>query len=287
MGLRKTTNVTTHIVQRGSKGQGRAHDASDVRFDNAGTGLGSTTVQAALVELETASGAPGAPGAPGDPGSQIFSGHGAPSDGLGAIGDYYLDRDAPVTLWGPKHRQSIGVVWNNLNETISSGVGAPSSTGVGTYGDRHVYIDVTNYNPATRTGGVPYVRNSPGSEWMGPLNDSTWPAVFTGSDSPVDVEGAEGGDYYVKNPVGGGAILVFQAEWQLSEPTWEGQYVELKGNPGEPGEQGPAGADGADGTVAAAADVPFDNTGSGLTAEDLQAAIDELVTRIEALENPA
>lgn len=46
-----------------------------------------------------------APGVIGPPGSQILSSNGAPDAGLGAIGDYYLDKTTNE-LYGPKSQES-------------------------------------------------------------------------------------------------------------------------------------------------------------------------------------
>lgn len=49
--LRKTQNVITHIVQPGTEGEGRAHNAADIAFDDTNAAVEAVNVQAAIADL--------------------------------------------------------------------------------------------------------------------------------------------------------------------------------------------------------------------------------------------
>jgi hypothetical protein len=63
-------------------------------------------------------GTPGAPGAPGTNGNTILSGSGAPSTGLGANGDFYIDISS-FEIYGPK----TGGAWGSGTSLVGGGGG--------------------------------------------------------------------------------------------------------------------------------------------------------------------
>lgn len=115
-----------------------------------------------------ATGATGAAGANGTNGSTILNGSGAPSNGLGANGDFYIDT-ANSRLYGPKTAGSWPGGYLNLvgaagaaGNGVRNGSGTPSN-GLGVDGD--FYIDTSS------------------NKIHGPKASGTWPAgvQLTGS----------------------------------------------------------------------------------------------------------
>jgi len=94
----------------------------------------------------------GLPGPPGAPGTGVINGNGAPSDGLGVIGDYYIDNTGGPAIYGPKSNAGWGsatVLKGAKGDTGAQGNGWIIGTGVpssGTGNNGDMYLNVPTYD---------------------------------------------------------------------------------------------------------------------------------------------
>ncbi|ASU32556.1 collagen-like domain-containing protein [Mucilaginibacter xinganensis] len=192
-------------------------------------------------------GATGATGAAGTPGSKIFDGTGVPSQALGAVGDYYLDK-TNLLLYGPKNTSwGTGLLLMGAQgvqgpvgppgadgSVIYSGTGVPSAR-LGQNGD--YYFDKSSgglYGPKTAAGWgtATSLKGPDGSNGSNGTNGST---ILSGNGAPSNTVG-QNGDFYLD-------ISTYLFYGPKAGNTW-GTRVLLKGAQGPQGPVGPAGADG-------------------------------------------
>ncbi|SNW62030.1 Collagen-like protein [Orpheovirus IHUMI-LCC2] len=207
-------------------------------------------------------------GPPGEPGSQIITGSGPPSPGLGVDGDLYID-----TTTGEYYQKQNGV-WV-LEGTIGGGGGATIYTGagvppqnLGVNGD--LYIDNASGDYYQKQGGAWLLQGNlqgpPGSPGSQIYTGTGIPSPTLGVDSDLYIDTATG-DYYQKQngiwvpqgTFGGGGSQIFTAVGAPSNTLGEdgdfyldtststyytkdaGVWVpqgNLQGPPGQPGEPG-------------------------------------------------
>jgi len=200
-----------------------------------------------------AAGGQGIQGNPGADGKTVLNGTGAPSNGTGTNGDFYIATDTSM-LYGPK----AGGVWpagvsligpqgiqgnpgspgsngadgadgadGQDGRTLLNGSGAPAG---GTGADGDFYIDTATY------------------QLYGPKTAGAW-------GSPFDLAGADGTTlrYGAGAPSGGlganGEFYINTSNWTIYGPKTAGDWGSPTSLLGATGAQGDPGADGADGNT--------------------------------------
>lgn len=174
-----------------------------------------------LVGAVGPTGPAGPAGAVGTSGKSLLSGAGAPNNGIGADGDFYLDT-ATVTLFGPK----TGGTWPVAGTSLVGPAGAPGADGAdgadgangadGADGADGASILTGTGLPAVNLGAVGDLYFDTASATLyGPKTASGWPATGVQLTGPQGPKGDQG-DPGIQGP---------------------------KGDQGDPGPQGPAGTD--------------------------------------------
>ncbi|MEO7215710.1 hypothetical protein [Mucilaginibacter sp.] len=211
-------------------------------------------------------GANGTDGTDGENGSTTLSGSGAPSSGIGIIGDYYLDKtnymlygpksntgwDIPILLRGANGAQGPAGAAGKDGSIIYSGFGAPVAN-IGSNGD--YYLDRNTgqlYGPKTNTGwGTPIVLKGTdgtdgavgsngqdgtnGQNGTNGINGTNGSVTLSGNGAPATNIGVNG-DYYLDKQ----NYLLYGPKVAAG---W-GVPILLRGADGAQGPAGPAGADG-------------------------------------------
>jgi hypothetical protein len=210
---------------------------------------------AAGVSLIGPSGSTGATGPAGAAGAGVLSGSGAPSNVIGANGDFYIDTAASL-LYGPKTAGAWPATGVSLvgpagaigpagaaGAGVLSGSGAPNNA-IGANGD--FYIDTAAsvlYGPkaagAWPATGVSLVGPTGSIGPSGPAGatGATGAGVLSGSGAPSSAIGANG-DFYIDTA----ASVLYGPK---AAGAWPGTGVSLVGPAGPIGATGPAGAAGA------------------------------------------
>lgn len=170
-----------------------------------------------------ANGAAGAAGIDGADGTQIYSGSGAPSDGLGVDGDYYIDI-ATGGLY--MHGGSTG--WN-FSFNLTGPAGAQGATG------------------STGAAGAAGAQGPAGSDGAAGADGTI---IFGGTGAPADGLGVDG-DYYIDTATGDlyqhGGSVGWNLSLNLRGPTGSQGATGATGSQGAAGNNGAAGSAGADG----------------------------------------
>ncbi|MCX6880863.1 MAG: hypothetical protein NTW21_44745 [Verrucomicrobia bacterium] len=160
-------------------------------------------------------GATGAQGTAGTNGSTIWNGGGAPSSGMGANGDFYIDTTAK-TIYGPKTSGAWGSAASLVGPTGATGPqGVAGATG-----------------PAGSQG-------SKGLNWLGTWNSST---AYVANDA-VQYNGSA----WVALQSNGNIVPAAGANWSLLAAKGDPATVGPQGPQGPKGEKGDTGATGATG----------------------------------------
>jgi hypothetical protein len=225
-----------------------------------------------------AKGDTGNTGATGDPGAVWRTGSGAPSDGLGINGDYYLDTAGngnvykkatgtytlQCSILGPQGNTgstgAAGAVWRTGSGVPSNGLGIDGDYYLDTGGNGNVYKRVTGayvlqcsiLGPQGSQGiqGIQGVQGNTGNTGATGDPGAVW---RTGSGAPSDGLGING-DYYLDTSGNGNVYKKAAGTYTL-----QCSILGPQGSQGTQGNTGSAGADGA--TWRSGSGVPSDALG--------------------------
>jgi len=117
--------------------------------------------------------------APVSGGSTILSGTAAPTNGIGAVGDYYLDTDDRI-LYGPKLSGAAVTQSVYTTQVPNNTVNTPTNTSYGS--------DIT-FASAGNVTGLSYYRHASATTGRGLRMYSSGGALLASYDAPVDTAG--------------------------------------------------------------------------------------------------